>query len=527
MLGLSALFMATALVAEEKAPGLEERVKAVVRELESDSYRDRNAGVQHLVDLPPEALAYLDKALATTKDPEVIARIQGSIERLRTKARETALSKRAEVLKAWELKAATKGYASQKHGPWDGAVKDGFEGMAKLRDGRGPAAWKLCPPEVFTTLHKAIAAGCEDPLVSSYYLKSGSWTGELDAEGAKKVIRRIYPDILKSAYEPALKLQVVLDYVEGLEWLDREAELWTEAERAGALRAGIALWPEIVKDKAVPDAVLELLAEKYWRLAVKYGETHLTTLDLLSGPWLKARPASAGPFALRTNVYIGYARELRGDRWTNILEGQKLEQAKERVETAREAAEEAYKRDVTDTWAPTAMIAGCNVIGADRAEMEKWYARVAEADPENFEACANKLLYLRDQVGKAETVAFGRECFKAGHFEGPAPLALVLAHELVAQAAESAEAAKAYLESEEVWDDYAAVYGKFLALHRGDVWERYCRSRFARDACLAEKWKTALAQFQILGDKPSLGVFESMGSYNYWRRKAKRMAGEK
>jgi hypothetical protein len=243
-------------------------------------------------------------------------------------------------------------------------------------------------------------------------------------------------------------------------------------------------------------------------------------LAWLFDPWIKARPDSAGAYALKASLYVGYARELHGERYGNILEGKQLEKAEDRVAQARVDAGKAYALDATDPWAPTSMIDACGIIPTPRKEMETWFARAIEADPDNVTACTDKLHYLRDQVGPDAMLEFGRQCAVGGRWQGAVPLTLINAHREIASTSPTLEAWTAYFQSDAVWADYALVFTGILAAHKGDGTEAYYRSIYANDACVADRWAIAREQFRILGNKPDLAVIKSMTTYNYLRRKA-------
>ena len=518
------LWLATRLPAQTVQQDVEDRVQAAVREMEDENFHTREAGVKHMLELPPEALVYLDRiASDNTASPEVIARIQQNIERLRDKAREKSKLLRGTKIAEWEAIQATKGYnAGQwRNAAWDPFVKDGFSRFTSIYDGGNPDSWRLYPPAVFEPFQKAVAAGCQDPLVNAFYVRTGFKTGLLRADVVSDLLPRIFPRILKSPYPDALKIQAILDFDFGAKCADPAGQLWTANERWGALEAAAELWPAVVKDSAVPDVVLEELAGRFLDAGAADEVGRVKVVGMLFDSWMAARPNTAAVWAFKAAGYAKSANEmLRSDQEQTDEE---LHSLKDRIAVAREAGEKAYAADVTDEWAPTLMVMICQHDDADAKEMETWFHRAMEADPDNFDACANKLAYLAAHGSVEEAVKFGRECATGERWQGRVPLALIRAHEIAVENLDL-PASVAYLQSPDVWADYQQVFTHFLSAHPKGALEVYYRSLYARWACVAEKWAVAREQFQILGDHPEVDLFTSMSTYNYLRRKADRLA---
>jgi hypothetical protein len=521
---VATLLIAPRLPAQTVQQDVEDRVQAAVREMEDENFHTREAGVKHMLELPPEALVYLDRiASDNTASPEVIARIQQNIERLRDKAREKSKLLRATKIAEWEAIQAATGYTAGqwRNAAWNPFVKDGFSRITSIYDGGNPDSWRLYPPAVFEPFQKAVDAGCEDPLVNAFYLRTGFKTGRLSADAAHDVLPRIFPRILKSPYADALKIQAILDFTYAAKVADPAGQLWTATERWGALESAAELWPAVVKDPAVPDIVLEELAGRFLEAGADADVGQVKVVGMLLDPWRAARPNTAAVWAFKAAGCVKSANTMIRSEQEKSEE--ELRSLKERIATAREAGEKAYAADVTEEWAPTLMILVCQHDDADANEMETWFHRAMAADPDNFDACANKLRYLAAHGEVEEAVKFGRACAAGERWQGRVPLALIAAHEIAAENLDG-PARLAYLQSPDVWADYQQVFTRFLSVHPKGALAIYYRSLYAEWACVAEKWTVARDQFHILGDRPDVSAFTSMSTYNYLRRKADRLA---
>jgi hypothetical protein len=150
-----------------------------------------------------------------------------------------------------------------------------------------------------------------------------------------------------------------------------------------------------------------------------------------------------------------------------------------------------------------------------RPEVERWFARAMEADPDSLEACTRKLAFLspRWYGNPDEMITFGRECLLTENWRGGIPMLLAVAHRAAADASGDV---KTYYARPAVWDDLSAVYEGQLVNFPDDIKRR---SEFIIVAARAEKWDVVRAQFEVLGDRGDLATFGGKATMEYYRDK--------
>jgi hypothetical protein len=227
-------------------------------------------------------------------------------------------------------------------------------------------------------------------------------------------------------------------------------------------------------------------------------------MDRLFAILSEGMPGSAVPLLYKGVNYKDYAWDARGSGWANTVTEDGWKNMKERLATAEEALTAAWKIDPEDTRFATEMIGVELGQGKGREHMELWFKRAMEAAPFNFEACKKKLYYLEPKWhgSREEMLDFGHELLADGNWEARLPLILVDAHFALARY----EKGQAYWTTQGVWEDVQAVYEAYLKF---DPDSTHDRSMYAKLACWCGQWTAAHAQFQKLGDKVKVGVFQN------------------
>jgi hypothetical protein len=123
---------------------------------------------------------------------------------------------------------------------------------------------------------------------------------------------------------------------------------------------------------------------------------------------------------------IDYAWDARGGGWGYTVTTTGMVLMRQRLDRARTALDEAWNLDPTNDLAATNMLSVCLGQGATRSDMEMWYQRAMDADPENYDACTAKLYYLEPKWygSPEEMIAFGRQCAATGNWDSNIPMLL-------------------------------------------------------------------------------------------------------
>jgi len=224
-------------------------------------------------------------------------------------------------------------------------------------------------------------------------------------------------------------------------------------------------------------------------------------------------PGRVEPLLLTGRFYIDYAWDARGDGWANEVSDESAKLFKERLLLARTALQKAYDLDPTDARAATMMITVCMGLSEDRPTADLWYQRAMKADPDCYDATQAMLLYLdpRWHGTTEELMSFARTGRQTHNWRGRAPLAIIDAYENLADLMRLAPSLAfkpddraEFLGGDDVWNEIHGVFESYLTLFPNDRRER---TRYARIAVAAHKWKEARAQFDVLKDSPWPGIF--------------------
>lgn len=227
-------------------------------------------------------------------------------------------------------------------------------------------------------------------------------------------------------------------------------------------------------------------------------------------------PNDPGPLFVKGTVCVDWAWQARGSGVAATVTDKGWKLMAERLTEAQAALQKAYELDPKDSRAPTEML---NVLlgnNEPREEMEKWFKRAMDADPENFPACRNKAYYLTPKWNgsEEEELAFANECYNSDNWGGSLPFVLEEVHRGLA---DDSGAPETYYARPEVWKDIQRVYEPFL---QAEPDNKRSRSAYCYYACRSGHWALANKQFEILGAEVPLMYFTSAEQIKTFRAKA-------
>lgn len=463
-----------------------QRAAVLANNLPGESFESLHAQLQRQ-DLTPTARADLERAM------KFVRARHAKFERARDDAR-------------WERQFALETYEKfvGHDSKWDASAREA------LRLALTPPAENASPPDmhvVFAACKKAVDAGCPDPLVHYYFGVSGQRTGARFFDSAGQF--QAASDAAFSGQYPAyFKSRIFLSGI--------------SVNAPSHQQDALDLLPEALRTPELPPGRAEALLTAVQGLHfMDYMKDPESALRDLVAPYAAAFPHGAGPLIWKGKAYVDWAWQARGGGFADTVtpEGWKL--FAQRLAVAREALEEAYKRDPSDPRAPTLMIKVCMGQGSDLEQTTTWFTRAMTADPDNYEACDKMLFYLypRWYGTPQQMVAFGRECLKTYNWRAQLPFILLKVHQELA--AESGDE-KAYYLQPAVWDDLRDIYQSLLWF---DPDNNANRNMLAFFACKCGRWEEANRQLQLLGDKVDPAAFGGKAMLDYFRRKAARHAG--
>jgi tetratricopeptide (TPR) repeat protein len=479
-------------------------VDAAVKDLQSGAADVQQGAEVRLYALPPEEFPMLEAAAKRADlKPGTAARLKVIVDAVRPLVGRRIRAARARAsVDQWTARIALTSYDSigKRNPKWDDAAR---AGLARAYE-KG-----VEPLEMYEALDKATQLGCDDPLVLAIKAYVSSEMNLADQEILARDLTTAADAIVKSGYPAPLVLPAVVraglhpgrqvyKLVEGKLVQDQ-----ADPRPGRLLPVAMRLWPEVLKSAEIPDSLLLKRADELVELGSKVDGASKPTFDKVLAA-MEAAP-TRGPVSLlfKGNYYTVYAWDARGRGFANTVtpEGARLMQ--ERLEVASAALMKAYDLNPNDAAAATAMMGVELGQGKGKDVLEMWFARAMKADPDNYQACANKLYYLEPKWygSMEEMLAFGRECRDSKNWYGRLPMVLVNAHDQLSRYAPKPDQ---YFQLPGVWADIQSVYQPIL-----NAWPENAltRSKFAYYACQCGQWAEAKRQFDRLGDKAEAKAF--------------------
>ena len=432
-------------------------------------------------------------------------------------ARREAHDKRGD----WEVAAAAGEY--DRHGQrdplWDADARTGLTQYARyLSDARALDRLSPAPPlreGAKTALARAVAAGCPDGLVVASALALGAAPAEPSPAGLPRLHARAEAALEKSTYPPVQKFRAALRAVrayaraaaEGTSPSGKLPASLDGTDLPGALDHAGGHLLALLRDPAAPrdvsaDAVTDFLRTLETLPSPAAGDRACETLGrvLIAPAFTQAAAGSASLSTAAGVFWTGYAWRGGGDFHAGTLhDDPRWQPFQERLTRAATSLENAWRLDPAGgARAATAMLAVERGQHQSRERLETWFRRALDADPDNFDACLEKLRYLHPRWygDAAQMIEFGRQCVATRQWVSQLPFVLLEAHCLLA-ATQSNPAL--YWRRPDVWNDVRTLYGDCLAANPPTA--DFERTGFALYACTAGQWKTAAGLFKELGER--------------------------
>jgi len=415
---------------------------------------------------------------------------------------------------------------------WDASVKFGLAALAN--------AWghsDNCKGDEIDVAHasldKAVAAGCDDPMVKTVaaWITDGEFA--IRGEGYVNTSLALLPAFFDSKYSASLKFSVGADLIDnqfGRSINTTKVVEHTQKDGKPTLDALIALLPLVQPENLLRNS---RFAEQINNLSEDYiwlGEAP----DVVN-----ARIQKAMADAKIDQRTIDYERAwfAEYDGWRHFptkkrmmdISAKKPEFAEftSRVEESRKIFESLWVADPCDQVAPKEMIDIATLQRRPREYMEFWFRQALLPDPHYFAAYKNKYEYLAPwnmavNSDYSDQLDFGHQCIHNGPATSEIPF--ISAMGWINWASWSpggkppmAEPAGPKIAEQHVWYNLNAVYSRYLTAYPAN---HKRRSEYAKLACLAEKWDVADREFKTLGDNVRVKEFGSQQRLDAFRKQA-------
>jgi hypothetical protein len=419
----------------------------------------------------------------------------------------------------WNQRTAVEGYdrLGKRDPKWDADAREGVRIFTSYAANHAKA---------YELLGKAIAAGCDDALVTYFHARES----ETFATPREAYDRNILAGtrMIASKY-PAARKEFTFIHVHQwtVQYLIRTLPPHTRypddfRKWYGSIdETMFGQWGEVVTELNVPEKALNDLAISLMSVELGPTQDRGKMYEHLAVGLEKALPHSATPLLVKGRAYINWAWDARGRDWANTVtpEGWKL--MHERLLVAQDALEKAWEIDPNRSDIGEAMLSVALGENWPREKMELWYRRAMTAYSGNQAVVTAKLYYLEPKWhgSPQEMFAFGHELLDERDWLDAHPEVLMDAHKTVA--GYTADPAQ-YWRLPMVWADVQSVYGP---LTKGLPDNTNVRSTYCYYACLTEHWNEAAKQFALLGNKAEPGPFGGAQAMEQFRATATAKAG--
>ena len=497
-----------------------------VAQAQFDKLGDRASG-QVFDDVDVIRLVKLELAMRA-KQPDLLKDSNA----VRSKARRAAVARYREWFGQSYLKA---GKTDSK---WDADVATGLEAIA-VHLGDSPDRQRNEPDVAFASFKKAIAAGCDDPLVKFLAGMLADETFDVRNDQHKSAAFEAVPAMHASNYPAVTKFIVLsrgttdrIGFDSNLTDADRKAcRDWQDK--------ALELLPAVFKDDiATVEAFMlervQWISENYIN---KLGDGPDATYDRVAKVLKDAGAGETFIRQYRTQYLMAQAwREWPAKRksFAAALTGQDVAQYVTRNTEAEKILEQLWQENPADPFAATQLITMAFYLQKPTQWMDFWYRQAMAADLEQMQAPMNKFQYcdpryMGDIPNRTfdDQLTFGRSCFDSGRYSSGLPLIRVEAWKNWASWSPGGKPPKdepdgKKLAEEVPWYDTSHLTERYLKAHPLDYEKR---SEYAKLACLAEQWREANEQFKVLGGNVRLKTFGSQERLDEFKAKAAKLGG--
>jgi hypothetical protein len=412
--------------------------------------------------------------------------------------------------------------------PWADRARSALSATAvsvTLKGYRGRLAQELSE----LRLRVAVDAGCDDPQVRYFYVKTLPRTPETVRE-MKQLADRFDADKFPAFRRLHSRWNACANAAEEVPAAKPELKPSPTNRRGIQPRADTvamfeAVWPAFADLAAVHDSEsdrsLYEIAELVFRVYDGSGHDRREAYDRV----MKAVEAGGGSVWLRKviegNFYVEYAWDARGNGFGSEVPAEGWPVFRDRLQKAEAALNAAWEADPTRPEPCVRFLALALGLGHDRPEMEMWFRRAMTADPNCLDAVRTKLEYLRPKWhGSVEEVrAFGRQCARTRNWD--AGLLYVFLETLNDN--ERVVLDSTQFQKPGVWVEVRELFEPHL-MQRPD--DRFARTHYARICSAAGQYESAYYHFAKLNGNPLIApgiIFGDMHEFQQAYEWAQRM----
>lgn len=367
---------------------------------------------------------------------------------------------------------------------WDSSAKLALNEFSRVR-AKTIATNEPWMEIISTNAAAAVHAGCDDPMVNYLFIKFA-----MDQTNSKETFTSAFYqtalDMESSSYPPIRKFYAGFRAIEQYSWANKYPTNWPTELSALSRRTSDHL-NAVLNDPNTPPAEIYDACHEYLGMWQKSKATYPKIWQTMEPLVFKNWPNASSSWLLKGDAYIRLAWLARGSGYADTVTDNGWKEFSADLATAQAALERAWKLNPLDVRIPAQMMTVVLGQGGNRDQMEVWFNRAMDLDPDNYEACRSKLYYLEPKwYGSTEAqLAFGRECVQSQKWGGRVPLTLLDAHFYVNARNDKSEQTN-YWKQPGVWPDVQSAFDRFFELNP-DAKDWY--NNYAWYAYHAEQWE--------------------------------------
>lgn len=397
---------------------------------------------------------------------------------------------------AWHNRTLVDAYntVGNRNPKWDESARNALKQYAEIRADQGDI--EMGAASVGYSVQDAMNAGCDDPLIRYLYCRFAPDHSSKPLAYWQDQFRKAAQDMENSGYSPLLKF-FANDRTANALWQQRDHSLWNEITQHR--RAAMGDLVSALQDTSLPVEEIEPAIDLLLDTIGQNDQECKDAYDEVKGPLFKNWPDTSAAYYVKGRFYYRFAWQARGGGYANSVSPEAWQSFSNTLVTAETAYRKAWSLNPKDARVATQMIEMAVSQQKDRTEMELWFQRAMDLDTNNYEACTEKLRYLRPEWygSREDMIAFGRECVASPKWGGHVPLTLVDARSQAARGLEK-EQQDAYWQQPEVWTDIQSAYEKFFRINPdANTSPRY---PYAWYAFRCGQWQDFKAQIKIIRD---------------------------
>lgn len=392
---------------------------------------------------------------------------------------------------AYNLKTTVHAYESvgKTNVAWDTEAKRGLMAFARLRSVTNSPGFEFIG-ELKAVLPVLRSKGCDDPLIR--YLQA-----RFDVDGTRSA-REVADGYQRAASSLEASEYPALRKFYAAAWAYRETReaVAKDPELPSLLNAASTQLAKALDDRSMPvveaDEATEMLLSSFYWANPESWDCYQRLEPSLTNVWTGTALAER----VKGQAYLAYAWQARGSGYADTVSKQGWRLFSERLRTAEESLEAAWKLDPNDVRICLTMVRVELGQGKGLARLDTWFQRGMKLDPSNYALCRAKIEYLRPRwYGSIrKMIEFGRECTFNTNYQGSVRLWLADAHFEASREIQDDQERKAYWQQKDVWPDVKVTFEQFFKLYPEETGYRH---NYARYAYRCRQWPEFLNQVKL------------------------------